>query len=60
MPMVDGSLPKLDASQKDVVGKCVPEVLRIMERLEKSDILHHDGRVSGGKRGHTHTTRGWV
>lgn len=46
LPSADGTTPKLDSEQREILSQFVPEVLKIMDRLEKSGL--DDARVSVG------------
>ena len=46
LPSADGSLPKLRPEQRDVVTEYIPEVMRIMDRLEQQGHHHRDARVA--------------
>jgi hypothetical protein len=45
LPSAEGTTAKLDKQQRQILVEFVPEVLRIMDRLEKSGL--DDARVSG-------------
>lgn len=46
LPSADGSLPKLRPDQQEVVTEFIPEVMRIMDRLEQQGHHHRDARVA--------------
>lgn len=46
LPSADGSLPKLRPEQREVVTEYIPEVMRIMDRLEQQGHHHRDARVA--------------
>ncbi len=46
LPSADGSLPKLRPDQLEVVAEFIPEVMRIMDRLEQQGHHHRDARVA--------------
>ena len=46
LPSADGSLPKLGPEQKELVTEYIPEVMRIMDRLEQQGHHHRDARVA--------------
>jgi hypothetical protein len=47
LPCADGTVAKLDHEQRAVMVEYVPEVLKIMDRLEKSGL--DDARVGGAR-----------